>query len=168
MDGRFLMAAVALVLFLVVLLLAIRSWSKRAANQSANYDAPAESLGGPLAEELFVGHYVSTTPADAPLERVIAHGLGHRGLASIGVTEAGVQIARRGEADLAIRASQLVSVRREQATIDRVVEADGLIAIEWRLGEAILVTNLRIVDGDSRARLFDQINDLTKKKAAND
>lgn len=168
MDGRYLLAAVALAIFLLVLLLAIRSWNKRAANQDATYEAPAESLGGAEPDELFVGHYVSTTPADAPLERVIAHGLGHRGLASVGVTDSGVQISRRGEADLAIRASQLISVRREQATIDRVVETDGLIAIEWKLGHAILITNLRIVDGDARSKLFGQINELSKKKATND
>jgi hypothetical protein len=168
MDGRYLMAAVAFIAFVAILLLSIRSWRRRAADQSELYDMPAEGLVGEQPDEIFVGHYVSTTPADEPLERVIAHGLGHRGLASVGVWNTGVLIERRGEADLAILVSQLRGVRREQATIDRTVEADGLIAVDWQLGSANLTTNLRIVDGDARTKLFDQINDLIKKKAAND
>ncbi|OXE35420.1 MAG: hypothetical protein CGW95_13945 [Phenylobacterium zucineum] len=160
MDGRYTMALVAFAAFLGVLLLAIRSWKRRAGDQASVIDMPAEGLVGAAPDELFIGHYVSTTPTDEPLERVVAHGLGHRGLASIGVTPAGIIIERRGEADLAILVSQLRGVRREQATIDRVVEADGLVAIDWQLGETALTTNLRIVDGDARAKLFNQINEL--------
>ena len=142
--GASAIALVALVVWLVWL-----SNRRLRARQEALLPAPA--LGN--ADTGTAGFYVATVFADKPLDRVWAHGLGGRGRAVIQVSAPGVVIDRSGEQGILIPRRELIAVGRASATIDKGVEKDGLIQLLWRLGDAEVITSLRIVDPAKRAAL---------------
>ncbi len=102
---------------------------------------------------LFAGLYVSTVFTDTPLDRVWAYGLGHRGKCEVMVSDSAISLIRQGEADYAIPLSQIVSITRDSATIDKGVEARGLIQINWRIADHLLTTNLRVTVDQEHAVL---------------
>ncbi|MSZ19192.1 MAG: hypothetical protein F2609_00015 [Actinobacteria bacterium] len=94
--------------------------------------------------------YVATTFADRPLERVIAHGLAHRGFALVGVSDEGVSVSRTGESSFLIPTQSLLHLGKTTAVIDRVVEQDGLTSIRWKLGTAEVETHFRFISSSGR------------------
>ncbi len=94
--------------------------------------------------------YVSTVYAESPLRRLLAHGMGPRGRATVSVTEEGISVCRIGERDYLIPKSTIRSVGKSSATIDRAVEPGGLVSVEWSHQGTDLITNLRFSDSDSR------------------
>jgi hypothetical protein len=95
--------------------------------------------------------YVATTFADRPLDRVVAHGLAHRGVAFLSITETGVEISRTGEFSFLIPKSDLIQVGSTSAVIDRAVEKEGLVSIRWKLGSQALESHFRFVDAKLRS-----------------
>ncbi len=93
---------------------------------------------------LFECFYVATVFADRPLERVWANGLGGRGRARVGLSDLGLVIERTGERSIQISFDAVQNLTRGGATIDRGVEMNGLVQIQWTLGQTTLVTSLRI------------------------
>ena len=130
--------------------------SKRA-KQEAVYAKPAHSEKGELVAR---GLYVSTVLAASPLERIWAYGLGSRGKVEISHSNLGISFDRTGETSFLIPASAVLAVGRASATIDKGVERDGLVVIEWQLGDHALLTHLRFADSKDGFALEDKISAL--------
>lgn len=129
-----------------LLVLMARAWRARGRRQD---DLPAPDLApadlGPARLEVD-GAYVATTRGDAPLDRVVVHGLGFRGRAVASVHADGVRLEIAGVPAFVVRTSCLRDVRRATWTIDRVVERDGLVLLAWTLGGTPVDTYLRLPD----------------------
>ncbi len=94
------------------------------------------------------GQYVATTTAGDLLDRIVAHGLGHRGRAVLRAGDAGVLIQRVGEVDLWIPRADLRDVRLGSGQAQKAFEAGGLILITWQLGDHEVDTGFRADDPD--------------------
>ncbi|GAA2520929.1 hypothetical protein GCM10010407_08270 [Rarobacter incanus] len=106
--------------------------------------------------------YVSTTAHGDWLARIGEHGLGHRAAARVGVTSAGVLIARQGEADVFIPASRVREHHAATGIAGKYAPHDGLDVISWQVpaGGAVVDTGLRIVSKQDRARLSAALDSL--------
>lgn len=105
--------------------------------------------------------YVATVFEDAPLERVWAHGLGPRGEAKIATSEGEVVIERLGESGLKLHPTK-VSLSR--ATIDKGLEADGLVSLHWRSLDTNLITQIRFRSTQSQAKFLDSMKNIDRVK----
>jgi hypothetical protein len=148
---------IGLAIFAVFILIAFFSWRSKAKKQSALFPAPKAPDTKSNGTQ---GFYVATTFADRPLDRVLAHGLAHRGSASVAVGNQGVSVHRVGEKGFFIPLSDLIAVTRTSSVIDRAVEKDGLISLRWRLGETEIESHFRFVAADKRDELLTEINQL--------
>ena len=163
---KFLLALVFFAIFASFAGLAIRNWRARAQLQSAGFSAPAEVLSDDSKALAKVNaQYVATTVLGDPLNRVNAYGLGIRGKASISLHESGIAIDRKGERSLAIALASLDSFEFAQATIDRVVERDGLLQINWNHEQNRFSTFLRISGAGNRKTLETTLQTLAIRKA---
>lgn len=148
---------IGLAVFAVFVLVAFFSWRSKGRNQEKQLPAPNFidfSAAGAS------GLYVTTTFADRPLDRVIAHGLAHRGSASLELGQDGLAISRKGEKGFFIPKSDLLAITRSSAVIDRAVEKDGLLSIRWRLGEQELESHFRFVVREQRSQLVSELTNL--------
>lgn len=139
---REIIGASLIALVLLIALVIFRSVRRRRSKQEAilpNFDS------GLIDDVLFDCLYVATVFVDRPLERVWAYGLGGRGRAVVGTAGMNMVIVRQGERSISIPYSSIRQLVRGGATIDRGVEKSGLIQIDWQLGEANLLTSLRII-----------------------
>ncbi len=137
-------------LILMVLVIALNIYRKvrlRRAAQEAELPQPASAVAG---EPIFSGFYVATVFANKPLERVWAFGLGSRGRATVSASENGLSVERIGEQGFQIPRSDIVTVGRGRATIDRAVEKNGLIQIGWRLGGTELLSSFRVTQDQDK------------------
>jgi hypothetical protein len=167
--GQYNLALVASAIVAGLAVLAFLAWKSRAARQARQFTAPAETLEtsrllfGPVS-----ARYVATTTTADPLERITAHGLGMRGSCVVNVFENGMVIDRKGETSIALEKSEIHSLGLASAAIDRVVETDGLISIEWSRDGHNLSTYLRVVSNAYKAMLLEQTNLLLSKGQTND
>lgn len=134
-----------LIVAIVLLLFALMAfgWRARRRRQSA-LPAPAtppEELAGIRHREDLL--YVATTLAEQPYERVAVAGLGFRGRAEVAVAAAGVVLEIAGSPPVFIPAESIDGVGLATWTIDRVVDADGLLFLRWRLGDTAIDSYLR-------------------------
>ncbi len=124
-----------------------RGWRARAASQaSMPPPAPAPQRGRDLPGPGVAGRYVATTSAGDLLDRIVVHGLGHRGRAWLAITPEGVLITRRGEPDLWIPGASMSDVRLGSGQAQQAFEAGGLVLIEWQLGDRRVETGFRADD----------------------
>ncbi len=93
------------------------------------------------------GLYVATTLAAQPWERVAAHRLGFRAMASVTITSAGLIVDLAGRSPFFIARSAIVAIGRGTWAIDKAVEPGGLIVVTWRLGDTELDSYFRMDDG---------------------
>ncbi len=167
--GQYNLALVASAIVAGLAVLAFLAWKSRAARQAKLFTAPAENLEtsrllfGPVS-----ARYVATTTTADPLERITAHGLGMRGSCDVNVYENGMVINRKGETSIALEKSAIRGVGLTNAAIDRVVETDGLISIEWSRDGHNLSTYLRVTSNADKAQLVEQTNLLLSKGQTND
>lgn len=145
---------IALGIFALFVLFAFLSWRRRIAAQEKIVLKPQEIEASDAGLKCF---YVATTFAGRPLDRVIAHGLAHRGHASLSVTTAGVEVSRTGEVGFLIPSADLLLVSKGAAVIDRVVEKEGLVVLRWRLGSSVLETHFRFVDVQIRTSTLEAL-----------
>ena len=89
---------------------------------------------------------MSTVFSSDLLAKVWAHGLGNRGNARLWLGNNVIGLSRNGERDFTIPTSAIQSLSEANATIDRGVEAKGLISISWSHNNVGLVTNIRFRD----------------------
>ena len=166
---KYLMAGISIAVLAISAFYAIRSIRIRRRNQSNLIDLGAlvdlTALDGTPAAAAR-GQYVATVFRDRPLERVVTGGLMHRGKAQVVVTDQGVGIERVGEESFAIPAAALLNVGRASAAIDRGVEADGLVAVDWTLGTTEVTTLLRIDAVDDGEGLMNSLKQLVAKDGA--
>jgi hypothetical protein len=156
----------------------IVAWRKRVARDSRFSilfldEAPTHHMSQPAE---FSGLYVSTTLANNPLQRVTLPGLAFRADASVLVSIDGVTIAPRGEIHSFIPAHHILQIHRNQVTIDKAVEKDGLTAISWlafdnlSLSEVELtsffrfsIPEIRLACENSMSSLFPLTNSSSKE-----
>jgi len=151
---KFLLALFFFALFAAFATLAIRGWRRRASLQSLGFTPPLESLNSdsePLTS--IRAHYVATTVFSEPLNRISAYGLGVRGKAAVSIFTTGIEIDRKGERALAIATSSIDSIGLAQATIDRVVEPNGLFQINWSQQDSHFSTFLRVTNSAERLKM---------------
>lgn len=162
------MAVVSATLFVTAISLALIGWRNRTKRQQKLFTEPLEALDY-FGEQLCISKafYVATTLASNHLDRITAYGLGHRGQATVFVFTEGLLIVREGERPLAIAREQLSDVFRTNVAIDKAVERDGLISIEWVQGNADLVTHIRIVDSKSAQEILSKTAKLVLKEVKN-
>jgi hypothetical protein len=84
----------------------------------------------------------------------MAHGLGNRGKATLRLSETGLVIERQGEKTLHLANERIFSVETATATLDRVVERDGLVVISWSTDTGKFDTYLRILNTEFREALL--------------
>ena len=137
-------------------------WRRRQRSQAHLPEAPLvpDDLGAPrfALEDV---HYVATSRTGDALERIVVRPLAYRGRATVEVCDRGVVLRISGERPCFIPVESIEEVAPAQATIDRAVERDGLVAIRWRLAPTESVeTYLRVVDPAARRRLFDALAPL--------
>lgn len=136
----------AAVIICIVLLLMFGamglSWWARTKRQSGYAQlAPVPSdLPETIAE--FTGLYLATTPAGAPLDRIVVRGLGFRARTVIEFTERGIVFMR----DRYLPRESITAIGRASWTIDRGVETDGLSVISWQLGDDAVESYFRLDD----------------------
>ncbi|GAB2694473.1 PH-like domain-containing protein [Thalassiella azotivora] len=152
-----------LVLLLVPVLWGLVWWGwrgrvRRTAPPAALPAAP-DVLGEPLLAPVDAV-YVSTTTAGDWLDRVAAGGLGVRSEALVGVHPEGVLVARTGAPDLWLPVGALTGVRRQRGIAGKVVDAEGVVVLTWRLADAEYDTGLRPRRSADRDALHDAVRDL--------
>lgn len=148
---------IALGLFSLFATIAVVTWRRRVVTQGQLLPAPV-GIESSIAESNCF--YVATTFSDRPLDRVIAHGLAHRGHAHLEVTGSGLQISRTGELSFLIPKADLLDLTTGTAVIDRVVENEGLVVIKWVLGAVVLETHFRFVNSELRAQTLEALRPL--------
>lgn len=92
----------------------------------------------------FSGHYVATTKAGNPFDRIAVGGLAFRARARVLVASAGIVLEFPGATRPLIPAASIRELRTASWTIDRGVEEDGLHLIGWTLGDTEVDTYLRL------------------------
>ncbi len=129
----------------------LRGWRARQARQADIPTPPPVPPTEVLAdgsEPGVAGQYVATTTSGDLLDRIVVHGLGHRGRAVLRAGEQGVLIQRVGEVDLWIPRPDLRAVRLGSGQAQKAFEAGGLILITWQLGARMVDTGFRADDPD--------------------
>jgi hypothetical protein len=132
----------------VVFWLLARTWRARVRRQAelGTLAAPPADLGAiAFTEDLL---YVASTRADAPLDRVTVAGLGFRARAVVTTAPSGIVLDLAGRGPVFIPREAVRGVGRATWTIDRVVDADGLIFLRWVLGTTEIDSYLRSTDPD--------------------
>ena len=137
-------------LLVVLIFIAYSGWRRRLKSQNTSLAIPENTLGDLTGASSVKGFYVSTTYFSDSLHRIIAHGLAHRGFTRIYVSPKGVLLERTGETSIAISKDSLIGISSASATIDKAVEKDGLITLDWRLGEELVSTFIRFASQSER------------------
>ena len=142
MDNNSISAILVTTLIVLALGSMALGWWARKKRQSGYahlVEAPAdlgESFGS------FEGLYLATTPADAPLERIIVNGLGFRQRTALQFTQAGIVFM----GDTYLPTSSITGIGRASWTIDRGVEPNGLSVVNWILGDTNVDSYFRLDD----------------------
>lgn len=140
-------------------------WRRRAGRWSdvgldlAAVPAGLEAIFGPVEAT-----YVATTPADAPLERVAAHGLGVRAPAEVSVGADGVLLRRAGAADLYLPADRLVDATTADGIAGTALGRGRLVLVRWRTAGRVLQTGVLPRHDDDRAPLTEAVNRVVRTK----
>lgn len=124
------------------------SWRARRGRQAGIGEpaTPPADFGVPSYSDDLL--YVATTRADAPLDRVTIAGLGFRARAVVTTAPSGIVLDLAGRGPVFIPKAAIRGVGRATWTIDRVVDADGLVFVRWVLGTTELDSYLRSTDPD--------------------
>lgn len=151
-------AAIPIVLIALGMVLGWRALRRRQTHLVGFDAVPSEPGEVLFAEDLL---YVSTTPADKPLERIAVRGLAFRARAVLTVTTGGIVIELAGAEPGFLPTSCLVGVGRASWTIDRVVSNDGLVFVRWTQGpsDALITLDSNFRSADPAA-LVDAIGKL--------
>ncbi len=152
LPGTIVVLAIALVLTIMAL-----AWrSRRRRQRGLEIASPVPPELGDVLYAAPVG-YVATTPTGSPLDRIAVAGLGFRARARLTVARAGIVLDLDGEPARFIPAAEVRGAGRATWAIDRVVEADGLAVIGWRLGDQDVESYLRTESDHSTRSLIGAI-----------
>ena len=133
MDNTLIGAVVVFALILLAFGAMYRSWKRRSASSATTRpsEAPSRSAQSAAQATSFSGFYVATTPTDDPLRRLNLPGLSFRAKATVWIFPDLIEICPAGEDSTSISAASFLGARNARVTIDRVVEKDGLTALDW-------------------------------------
>lgn len=146
---RLLLSLGLLAVFLLCLYGMWRGWQRRARVQAEvlpEFPSPPADTGATVLET--TGVYVGTTIGEDWQDRVAVGDIGHRAEATLRLTENGVLVERTGASALWIPAEQVAGARTARGLAGKVMTADGLLVVRWRLGDEVLDTGFRGDDKD--------------------
>ena len=124
---------------------------------------PAPSTSAPQAEPLLPpteGLFVGTTTAGDWLDRIAVHGLSARGAGWLTLTRDGLTVERDGMPDLHLPLADITGAAPGTRLAGKVVGTDGLLLVDWRLGDRLLTSAFRADDHDEHRRIADAITAL--------
>lgn len=134
-EGAVLIIAAVAALILLGMFLGWRARIRRDAGMSA-------PIGVPEHAEVTARHeilYVASTRHDEPLERVAISPLSYRARGELVFTDRGVALSLDGADTVFLASERLVAADLATVAIDRVVEANGLVRLVWRVADGILI-----------------------------
>lgn len=112
-----------------------RGWKRRAVRQTVLVgelpEVPRE-YGDQLTDPA-TGLYVGSTLAPSWQNRIAVGDLGFRSKAEITRFEHGALLERSGATDIWIPAASITAIRTERGLAGKVMSADGLLVIRWKL-----------------------------------
>lgn len=148
MSDRLLPVLLLSALFVLILAAMAWGWHRRGRSQQhlpPPSDSSLEELGEGIAHGPVDAVYVDTVLAEQPLERIVAHGLGHRANAAATLGDGGSwRIEREGAEDLTIPGPDVTEITSGPGMAGKFIGGDGLLIIRWRLGDQLLDTGLRL------------------------
>jgi hypothetical protein len=147
---------IPVLILLALLLLAYfamwRGWKRRSRKHDLPPLVPVPEGGAvPEARLQSDGRYFGTTVSGVWLDRVVAHGLGARGVCRITLSDEGLDVLRSAGA-FRIPAEALRGARHDQGLAGKVVPPHGLLVVTWQHGELLLDTGFRLTEFDLRGR----------------
>jgi hypothetical protein len=155
---RALLTVATLAVVALLCLLMLKGWRSRQRRQAdlPAPPAPPAARGDALLPPV-PGLFVGTVRTGDWLDRVAVHDLSHRGAGWLTVTSDGVHVDRDGLPELHLPHSALRSARTGDALAGKVVGRDGLLLVDWQLGDHLLTSAFRADDHDQHQRLADAV-----------
>ncbi|MEU5696272.1 transporter [Actinosynnema sp. NPDC020468] len=157
--SRVLLSLAVLAFFLLCVYGMWHGWRRKARRQAevlpAFPQAPADT--GATALET-TGVYIGTTIGDNWQDRVAVGDVGHRAEAVLRLTDRGVLVERTGASALWIPVEGVESARTARGLAGKVMTADGLLVVRWRLGDQVFDTGFRGDDKDVYEQWVDALN----------
>jgi hypothetical protein len=151
----------------VLYLLMLKGWRSRQRRQA---DLPAPPRPPAVRGEALLppvpGLFVGTTYARDWLDRVAVHDLAHRATGWLVVTRDGVHVDRDSLPELFLPYAVVEGAATGDALAGKVIGRDGLLLVDWRLGEHLLTSGFRADDHSAHARLVEAISAYRKAEAA--
>ena len=105
--------------------------------------------------------YVATTESEDPIQRIPLGPLAFRAKCTISLYPEGLSVQVPGQPAVLIPRADGLQAGLATWTIDRVVEPDGLLMVRWSLGDHVVDSYFRVVDGDA-GRIIHDLNTPTK------
>lgn len=144
--------AVMIAVALALVGVGVWAWMRRSRRDGGITAPRGEVPDSASVRGVFPGLYVATTAHAEPLERLAIRGLGFRSRADLTVTDAGVALDLTGQPRVFLPTARLAGVAQATVAIDRVVEPDGLVRLEWRTETGTVVDSyFRPQDASARA-----------------
>ena len=140
-------------------LLMLKGWRSRQQRQA---DLPAPPPPPATRGDTLVGAtpglFVGTTKADDWLDRIAVHDLGHRAAGWLVVTADGLHVEREGLDDLYLPYDAIEAVSTGDALAGKFIGRNGLLLIDWRLGETRVTSGFRADDHGRHPELVDTVS----------
>lgn len=147
-------AAVVALLWLLML----KGWRSRLRRQGDLPPPPAPPAEpGTVLVPATAGLFVGTTAAEDWLDRIAVHDLAHRAAGWLLVDTNGVHVEREGLPELYLPWSCVERAALGDAHAGKVMGKDGLVLVDWRLGDRRVTSGFRADDHDAHRRIVDAI-----------
>ncbi|GAC1610031.1 MAG: hypothetical protein NVS3B26_14580 [Mycobacteriales bacterium] len=140
-----------------IYLLMLRGWRRRQQRQAFVPAPPVPAGVSSTVVGAVPGLFVGTTFAGDWLNRVAVHGLCDRARADLRLDTDGVHIDRDGAAEIYLPYSDVVDAAPGDRLAGKVMGADGLLILTWRLGDSVLNSAFRADDHSQHASLAQAI-----------
>lgn len=154
MPDGFIVGAAVIALIVVLVFGGLTAAWVRTGRRQSNLPAPPQPQENGLGTAIFTADvfYVATTLSGERTTRIVVHGLAFRGRARVAAYSSGLVVSLAGRSDFFIPRVSTVGVGRSSWTIDRAVGRDGLIFVEWTLGDTAVDTYFRSTEPDALLR----------------
>jgi len=157
-GDRVLLTAGVLLAVVLLWLLMLKGWRNRVRRQGDLPPPPAPPQArGEVVVPATRGLFVGTTFAGDWLDRVAVHGLAHRAAGFLRLDSDGVHVEREGLPELYLPYEDVERAELGDALAGKVIGKDGLLVLDWRLGEHLLTSGFRADDPRVHRRLADAV-----------
>jgi len=139
--------------------LMLKGWRSRQRRQD---DLPPPPVATAPLEPLLPavpGLFIGTTSAQDWLDRIAVHDLGHRASGWLTVATDGVHVEREGLPELYLPYGAVQQAATGDALAGKIVGKDGMLLVDWRLGDRLLTSGFRADDHAEHQRLADAISE---------